>query len=904
MTPAIFCPNNHLILSANRCDICAWERPRLGKPGTPAWGPLSLGTELGGSGKSLALRPAVVEHTAVFQVSGGEVLQGVDLSTGNPLWREVLEPGHRVRGMTVVDKRVLVSICDERSDLDQSGSGWLGRMEPLIGQIEQVWTAGNHMIGRPVVTEDRLIVRTGTPELVVFNLRRLPEICWRAPLQAWWAVAEPVAAGGVILISDGEAMLGQGELVGYDLASGEIVWRQPTEGMLPSAPRVVGNTILCQERKSLVARSLQDGKQIWQRSFKQIYTSVETSAGLAYAIVRGSQDPDAPDHYLLRCLDPVNGKDVWQAGVPGRAHQLLLADPDVVLVGLDHGCILAYDAKDGQSSWEYTLGGEEDPLRLQLSQVNGMVLAGTWSGMAVALRLAAPSEAPGDAGELYRNEQWVEAADTFALQGDLVRAGEIYEQKLKDEDDSNHLQKAYLLYEKGGALQQAAELATKSGWLEQAWTCFKRLGDLDGQARVLEMKADYLGAALLYEKLGNLLKAAQCYENGGNYATAYELYLRLEVTDPIERLLPNLPQLEAAKYWERVGQYSQAAELAYHAGSLEYAVKLFEQEGAVDREIEVLQQLVTRHADLWAVERLAKLAREQGRFALEAQTWEQLCRSTADEDLEEKYIRRTADAYFEAALQAREAGKRSSEIAKLYESALLWYGRCIQPDAREKMNVCRRAILYLRKQPYVMVQGKGGEVFEEEVMNTLNLMVENEGFGEALGVCFSVNSTLFDLISEDCDVFDLLPNEKKEWQLSLRPRARQIGFVRLVLTWKWHDRKGVTYTERSILDHVKVKAHGESTGDARPPVINNNYGNVYQVDGDMVGGAKVEGDQFTGDKVAAGGRKGDQINLNRGVAANLPVEETQSTQSCPECGRINSPENKYCQACGRPLAGG
>lgn len=926
----IFCPNNHLILDEPRCAQCGWARPPVGQAGLSAWGPINLGGGLGGPGRGMASQPAALKDILLLPLSEGQELGGIHLHNGKLLWRVDLQAGHKVRGVVSDGKRFLVSICDERP-LEAVQSGFLAAISPATGQMTTLWEAGTAMVGQAIPLGDRLLLRTGASELILFEVNGSFRPIWRRKLQTWWSAAEPVVVGDSVLVSDGKAMLGEGLLSSYSLSDGQLLWQVPTEGLLPFAPRISGQTLLYKEGKAnWVGRNLQDGTERWRQDVGRDYTSLElkpnTGESLAYGVVRGSRDSSAADHYQLVALDPSNGQPRWKSPLKARPRHLHIVDADTLLLLNDDGSLVAAAAQDGRPFWRYALGSEEDPLRTEPLVTAGMTFAGTRSGKIAAVWLKPDSGAPGDPEEHLRNGELLEAASGFALCGDFVRAAEIYENQIGEPE------KAILLYEQGGDCKRAGELALRQELFEEALRCFENEGDLEAQARVLLEKGDELAAAERYEQSGDLQRAAELLENAGNPTRARDLYSKLGDQEAAWRVAQKMPaDIGNIDWFAENGRLSVAAELAEKAGYLDRALQLYHQAEMPEREEAVLRRLVAEKPERWSLEKLAEMLKRQGLFEEEAGFRTRLSElpTQGDNLARQQLIRAAADAWFRAACQAEDNAKDRLQTANLFEGAMQNYQKAYED---ERQAECWQKVIYYRGIPQIVVEGQAGQVFEEGGINHITLTVLNRGHGVARDIRFSVNAERFALDAEAATVLfgHISAGHSKPLNLVLQPKIGQYGNVPLVLYWEWKDLDGRSYNGRQTT-YVRVKGKGESTGSDRPAqiTVNGTYiqaeGGVVEmvggdkVMGDQVEGDKVAGDQFTGDKVEAGGQKGDKVVVSRGGQTQVETDNIRSRfrraptgtltpqqpeePRCPNCKLIIDPGAKHCWGCGADLTG-
>jgi len=188
--------------------------------------------------------------------------------------------------------------------------------------------------------------------------------------------------------------------------------------------------------------------------------------------------------------------------------------------------------------------------------------------------------------------------------------------------------------------------------LAEAERYFKLSGDLASQADVALERGDKLGAARLYEQAGNLKKTASLYEEAGEIGKAKELYQKLGDTFSFLRLQKGTSAtLTDVDFLEQKGEILEAAETAYKAKALQRAADLFQRAEQPERELEVLQEFGRGGQEAeWAWSRITPLAKSLGRFADEAEAWEQLGKPA-----------RAAEAY-------QRAGRQAEQVIQMLEN--------------------------------------------------------------------------------------------------------------------------------------------------------------------------------------------------------------------------------------------
>jgi len=885
---SIFCPNNHLILDALRCQECHWERPLPGDLGEPAWAPVALGAGLGGPGRGVFASPGVAGGMAVFPSREGQLF-GVDLNSGQVGWNIHLDTGLMTRSLVPFDNKLVASISDERQ-LGQAENANLVIIDPDSGAQRTLWESDGHQLSPPVLTDELILLRTSTSELVALSRNAQPHPVWRRPLQAWWALA-PFIAGDMILVSDGRPMHGEGELLAFELSDGVQRWKRPTDGLvsrpLTADERVI---VLINGRRQLVGLDQGTGETLWEQEYKRVYSPPLMGAESLHLVVRGPAPSGEDGHYLLQSIDPTTGVVEREIPLPASARARVLACyENTLFLGCDAGCIYAYRASDGKQQWVYPLGSDEDPIRTELVIADGLLIAGTYYGEVVAIRVAKPLLEMESPETFIQRDEFENAAAAFALSGDMRRAAEIYAQELKDH------QKAFRLYEHDNLFQQAGELASQLGMHKEAKEYFDNAGNQKAVAEELIRTGDLLGAARIYEQLGELMRAAKLYGEAGDLRRSLDVYKRLKNWGKVIQLLTQVSPVDKDVHdLEDAERYKEAGEAAFSLGLFDRAVKNFEKAGEQERELDALQCAANEKGKNWVFERIAEIGRGKGKFAVEADAWSKLGRPA-----------KAAIAYQRAAQQAeRIDASNELGIADLYERARQYYDDI---GMNKECQQCLEKIIYYRSLPFIVIEGKTQKAFREGAFNRLDLVLRNVGRGVARNVRVQVGSGRFEVGETASNMLlkNIYPERERQTQIPLRPLLDQVGeTVPLIIEWMWQDRDGNNYREQ-ITEYFQVKAKDESQSGGTPQHIEYHFHDqAVHAAGervDVIKGDRIEGDQIKGDKVEAGAQKGDRIEIQRGERASLTIDDTQLTAetgpSCPNCHLPVDPEANFCTAC-------
>lgn len=879
MPSEIFCPKEHLILDARRCPICDWERPLPQDVGSIAWGPVGLPGGLGGPGAGVFAVPAVAQHVVVLPQRNGE-LAALDTVSGEIIWQTALDAGRMIREVVADEARFLASISDERP-LGQAGNGRLVAVEASDGEIQTLWQADSHQISAPALAARHILVRTSKTGLFALSRSPQPEQLWQQPLDAWWALT-PFVAGDTVLVSDGRPMHGEGYLVAFSIGRGQKLWKLPTDGMLAQSPAACGAVMAFLEaRRRIVAVDIHSGERLWVQEHRKIYCPPQADGSHFYLIVRGEASSPEDGRYQLRALHPQDGSPVWQTALPARA-RLLCVGRHALYATTDDGRLLAFESDQGKFLWQATLSSDEDPIRSELRLDETNLIAGTYEGKVFAIRADAALDA--ETGDDDRSR-----AILLALQADFRPAADIFADKLHE------YEKAFALYERGEHYQQAGDLASALNMNARARDYYDKAGNQEAAIEALIQNGDLLEAAQRFESNGKLMQAAKLYEEVGDLRRSLEVYKRLKNWAKVFQLwLSTTPAMEDIHDFEEAGLDKEAGLAANKLGMFSKASKMFRKSDEHHLELEALQNLVKEKPEGWAWERIAELARSQGRFFLEAQAWEALKRPL-----------KAATAYHRSAQQAeRVSPDAEADIAERYEKARRIYDE-LGMDA-ECLD-CTAKIIHFRSLPQIIIDGFARNAFREGEFNLLKLTVRNIGRGVAKNVRIQIPDGRFE-VDETTSIVQLnniAARGERPAKIPLRPYEHQIGeAVPLVVEWMWQDHQDENYREKSTT-YVIVKAK-ESASTSQPQEYHF-HGPVTQYQGEnleVIGGDKIGGDRVEGDKVE--GQKGDSVAIHRGEGVRLVGERLGTVDipegpGCPNCYLPISEEDKFCQGCGYVL---
>ncbi len=889
---AIFCPEGHLMLEAQSCPKCGWERPRRATVGKPAWGPIAANGGFGRAGMRSFLGWALLDQVLVLprQNSGWLVFSK---RTGEVLWEAAMEPGQVIYDLAPLGDKLLASVNDER-DLLHADTARLVLIDPQAETVEEIWQAKRSTLTAPVVHKNRIMLRDAVKGLVVLDTEPPYRELYSIEM-AHYAFEKPIVVGNLVMLCDGSAMHNEIHLKAFDLMGGKFVWESPPVRAMLSDVLVLDSQrlVFTPNRRELKMLDVQHPSAfVWEVALGKIYTAPITLGDEIGVVNRGSKDPKAEDHYLFTRINPESGEALSSVPIGIRGDQIIAVNPDRVILSahdINYRAILrCINPKTGRLIWDYTFETEADPIQAVLKMDETCLYTATAGGKVIALQVAEADQAPvhSTPEALLEKGKPEEAASLLALSGDLVGASEIFEEHLKQPE------KALQLLLAVDSFKLAGDLAQRQGWHHRALTFFNRADDQESQAEVLEAMGDRIEAARRYEALGKHQKAGLLYEKVGdvvkafrNYATAGDSEGMRRLTDQMQTLPEDIGlNLRDIENCLSQGLHEEAARLATRLGQLERAAKIYQEVGAQSEELKVLQRLALKeYAGEWTFERLSELGKELGRFDIVGAACEQL-----------EAFHAAAEAYERAAEDIIDSVKDENEAAGFYEKARLCYQECGQINELPRIQ---RRIIHLKHLPNIAVQiVRLARPLREEDHNFLTLQIDNDGFGVAHDIELMIRSPYFEFHSQHLPIKinHLGPNLTVTKQVYLKPHEH--GHVPLDFEWHWWNRSGQHFSN-TMTGQIAVQSLEDSRSGQPNVVYATNWiasGDVHNVNGDLIqdGGQK-------GDKVEVGdGRVRMQADDLGEVAVG---EDAQPTRKCPACGRKIDLDSNVCTYCGVQL---
>ena len=275
--------------------------------------------------------PAAVGDT-VFAACGNGILYAIDRATGTEQWQfDAQSPIGG--GPTVVDGIVTLIDVDGR----------IYGVDAADGQ--QCWIDEGLFTGSPVGQNGTLVAGGADGDLVAFDVAT-GQVQWRREIDPGGEVKSPG-------IGDGIAYAGSvsSGFTAVDLASGEIVWHAETGG-IETGTAVVANGVAYigstpgSAEGFLMAFDAKTGNQLW-KSDEPIFTPA-VQDGIGYAGSGGGE---------VTSLDLSTGDVLWQVMVGGVARPATVAGGVVYMNSDSDEAIYAFDTETGDQLWKFPVDG-------------------------------------------------------------------------------------------------------------------------------------------------------------------------------------------------------------------------------------------------------------------------------------------------------------------------------------------------------------------------------------------------------------------------------------------------------------------------------------------------------------------------------------------------------------------
>ncbi len=777
----IFCPKcNALILDTPTCPSCGWQRPVVsGDTGDVIWR-----TELGHVLPKPRASAVVVGGRCCLSAEDGTIV-ALDLETGQLAWERQIDTEYDTHALATDGTRLFVSSVDTRP-LPINGKALLALDAETGADLWQYPTAGHSLSAAALANG---VVYFSSSDGVLHAVDAASgQARWQVR-HASWGPEAPVADANFVYVG------GRGDALGaYAIGDGAEQWRFSGTAWFASPLCLVeGQLYALNWDGFLYVFEAHTGELVWKVKGQrgQGFTSPPASnSSQVYVGSRVYRESDGAqvDTYALLALRKEDGGEVWRFLTPKHIVAPPSGASNSVFFGAEDGFFYALNAETGEERWKVELNGR---IVTQPLIAGDLAYVGERHGTVYALRWRArPAEQAQPADFYLRQGEYEQAAIAHALSGDFAAAAGIYEQPLRQPRE------AALLYECAGQPARSARLWEAIGELRRARDLYQTAGDRAGVARMLEALGESLQAAKLYEEIGELATAAPLYEQAGDRVKAADLYYsngQIERASQIWQSLGEWERLVSALIEDQ--QFVAAAELLAQHQQSERAAELYEQADQVGHAMEL--RVALGH---W--ERVIDLAACAGSPLNEGIAHEHLGNTLA-----------AAQAYERAAQQVLAAEPTAEErAATFYEQAARLYDLAL---ADEDLARCRQREKQLRRLPDIAVSGAAQTSFVEFEWNTLNLLVENTGYGPATQIAITFQGA-FD-IEGNRRVVRLAPNKITPIEIYVRPQHDYYGSkVPLEITVTYQDRAGTQYV---LTQHIPLRVLQKgSTAEQQTPL--------------------------------------------------------------------------------------
>ena len=402
-------------------------------------------------------------------------------------------------------------------------------------------------------------------------------------------------------------------------------------------------------------------------------------------------------------------------------------------------------------------------------------------------------------------------------------------------------------------------------------------------------------------------KAAELYEEAGQLEKASKLYVQLGKFEKVisGRIVRFLQPEQVEKVYKKEGVLV-GARTARKAGHLQLALKWFREavdggnESVRPEELEALQEFTKKNKEIFALERLAETARRLGRFAVEAEAFEEL-----------KETEKAANAFKKAAMQAEVKKKHKSQIAYLYSRAAEFFN---ESGLNHQVKECKLKIRQYREQPWLEVRASVSKL-KPNHSSLARVVVENTGFGVARNIIVKIGEGYFETDEKRSDPWGqnlAKGNVLDEKNVYITPMNAVGDEVPLKLECFWEDKKGKEY---SNWKSQPVTIRGSLSTQSNRSIVIGTYveGGVTKIDGNQYQGdvntTNVEGDLLQddaqkGDRVVVGrdGKRTDVQITEDGVFTLDEIKQTQVAKiPCPVCSMLLDADAEFCVYCSTPL---
>lgn len=193
----------------------------------------------------------------------------------------------------------------------------------------------------PLIDGDRVVVEVGKGASLVALERKNGEVAWKS-------LKDPASYSSPVIFGSGKerqlVALTQQGVVGLNADDGKSLWKFPLVDLLnesSTTPVKIGDGLILASSVTFGSVGLKvgtkDGKpevsQVWKNTALTCYFATPVAVGTdqAYLVTGSIISPSA----TLRCIDPANGKELWNRPKVGKYHATLLRTGDNKLLMLE-----------------------------------------------------------------------------------------------------------------------------------------------------------------------------------------------------------------------------------------------------------------------------------------------------------------------------------------------------------------------------------------------------------------------------------------------------------------------------------------------------------------------------------------------------------------------------------------
>lgn len=586
--PTIFCPNcNTLILDADYCHVCGWQRVQPQAAGEITWAaaletPLSRNRGGGGS------RPLESNGVVFVPTEKGSIFAVGGSADNNIIWRYQLDKDYRCDAIVRWNNSLILG--------SEYGGGFPQPVGNLIAlNIEtgtELWRipVDGASVSAPAIHNHIAYCTVNTNILCAIDLNSR-EIIWEKQLPPGWLWspnAPAVNESGSILVMPGRS----DTLLAFQLQRKRLLWSFKGKKWFPYSPVIVRNIVYIRSwDKNIYAINIETGEELWRYPAPRDFTS-DIAVDVQFVYVGAKEE--AAKTYALHIIDRNTGKLVQNYVISGHIYgrptsigaTVFFASDDRTYNDPDGGTIYALDTTNQTLLWSTSVP-ERFQCDLTVSQNN--VIAGTRQGVIYAFSFRTNEITVKLPQTYFDHAEYENAAIAWALKGKYIEAAKIYEKQL------NNPYLAAQLYMKAKAYENVYKLLGKSKVATESELAIKAIGYLStnidkamafASINKPHQAAEAYLAANEYELAGGQFEAAKEWDK------AIEAYKQANSEEKLQALLRQLNrQDELLKRYLRFNDFADAAEIYFRQGNYFEAGKYFDLAGDAQRAIESFQKI-------------------------------------------------------------------------------------------------------------------------------------------------------------------------------------------------------------------------------------------------------------------------------------------------------------------------